>query len=101
MRKIHKYRLTMEVGEAVAFELKLPKASELLYVAGQYGHVCVWASVDTETKETEVWTLYVVGTGCSVPPDTEHVGTAILHDGQLVAHVFILRTLQELKLSQR
>lgn len=47
----------------------------------------VWAFRTDDTEAAEVRSLRVFGTGQPLPPDVQHVGTAIAPGGQLVWHL--------------
>lgn len=79
---VHKYVLA--IRDVVL--LALPAGAKPLHVAEQAGQLCLWALVDPDKKLTKR-TFRVVGTGQSAPAKG-YVGTALLHGGSLVLHVF-------------
>lgn len=87
MRQVWKLQLTMEVGEAQSSVHDLPQGFKVLTVAAQYGWVTVWIEVNPTAEKVPV-TFWVVGTGRNIPENTSYMGTAILYEGQLVAHVY-------------
>ena len=86
MRRIFKYELTVEDVQVVeTFTLFEP-----LSVKVQKGIPVLYAIVDDETVPAEV-KIRTYGTGFSVDPFTmkdEYVGSYLLHEGDLVFHVF-------------
>ena len=70
-------------------EIEVPLTATALHIAEQHGQLCMWALVD-EDEETEVKRFVIVGTGNPAPrPDQGvHLGSALMHGGSLVWHVF-------------
>ena len=82
MKIIWKYVLQPEC------KLEIPKGAELLSVHEQGEDICLWVLVDP-TAEKEVRRFRGFGTGHDIPDMTlKFVGTAHLHGGGLVFHVF-------------
>lgn len=82
--KLYKYELPIEDASV----LRMHKGAQLLTVQIQYEIPHVWALVDT-TKEIEDRTLFVVGTGHTLPEEAgDYVGTFQMFNGKLVFHVF-------------
>lgn len=84
MKTIWKFTLQPEC------ELEMPKGAELLSVREQGEDICLWALVDP-TADKEVRRFRGFGTGHDVPDQPmKFIGTAHLHGGSLVFHVFEL-----------
>jgi hypothetical protein len=85
MRTIHKQALhTIDVQQ-----IEIPKGSTILTVREQHNIICIWYLCGTE-RELEYKTIYIVGTGHPLSDKAKtYLGTAILHDGQLVFHVYM------------
>lgn len=82
MKTIWKYTLS-----AVS-TIEMPMGAQLLTVHEQNNEVCMWALVDA-SQETEYRSFCVYGTGQEVPKQPMlYIGTALLHSGTLVLHVF-------------
>ncbi len=69
--------------------ITVPRGAELLCAREQIGQICVWFRCDPH-EPFEERAIAIVGTGHGAPVegDGRYLGTAILHDGQLVFHVF-------------
>ncbi len=85
MISIFKYTLTLD-GALI----EMPIGAEVLTAREQGDQICVWAKVDTTMELKEQRTFKVFGTGHEMPndPNWRYVGTAMLHGGALVFHVF-------------
>ena len=85
MKTIYKYPLSPD-GTPVA----MPIGAEVLTAREQGDNICVWARVDKGQEMVEHRTFQVFGTGHDMPedPNLHYVGTAMLHGGSLVMHVF-------------
>ena len=86
MKRIYKYVL----GIVDSQELSLPLGSKVLSVEEQYGNIVLYALVDTEWSELEIYSVIIHGTGHQAN-DIENycfLGTVKLADGQLIFHVF-------------
>jgi hypothetical protein len=87
-RKIYKY----EIGHGT-HHIPMPKGAKIVSVGSQRDAfndeiVFVWAEVeDGNATERRVFTLYATGQPISSPYEV-YVGTAFLHDRQLVFHVY-------------
>lgn len=70
-------------------EVELPFASEILTVREQGNTICMWFKCDPEEERTSVYRVTIRGTGhqCSVD-DGRYAGSAVIHNGSLVFHVF-------------
>lgn len=89
MKKIFKYQWPSSAfGPVDVAMFHIPKEAKILSAREQNSSICIWAIVDT-SKELEMRTFRIVGTGHEVPDTcTEHLGTAFFHSGTLVLHVF-------------
>ena len=85
MRTVYKYPIP--VTDVV--RLDLPIGAELLHVAPQGEHVCLWALVEP-LAEQERRVFLVRGTGQPIADDLKlvHVGTFLIQSGSLVFHLF-------------
>lgn len=86
MRRIFKYELTIEDVQVI----ETFTSFEPLSVKVQKGTPVLYAIVDDETEMQKV-RIRTYGTGFGVEPYTmkdEYVGTYLLHEGELVFHVF-------------
>lgn len=72
--------------------LNLPFGSQVLTAQTQNEEICIWALVNSETKETEERSFEIFGTGhpvsCDMGVDRRYISTVQLHGGDLVFHVF-------------
>jgi hypothetical protein len=65
----------------------LQLTGEIVHVACRNMHVVeLWAMNTTQPKSTRSFRVY--GTGQSLPPDLDYIGTALAPGGQLVWHLF-------------
>ncbi len=87
MHAVYKYTLPLTDADAV---LRMPPGARLLSVQCQGGALCLWALVNTYAERSHERTFRVHGTGHPVPDvdRLEYVGTAMMHNGALVWHVF-------------
>lgn len=86
--QVWKVSLTAQVGDAAFTEHELPKGFETLHVDVQYGIITLWVEVDTKATQIPV-KFWVIGTGRDVPDGLRFIGTALMANGQLVAHVYM------------
>ena len=83
-RKVWKYTLKDHVNT-----LSIPEYFEILEVHEQANELCIWVLVDDINEEVKQ-TFHVIGTGKEFPMiRMEYVGTAHVHFGTLVLHVFM------------
>lgn len=82
MKTIWKYKV-----DAVS-EIQIPAGSKVVNVSGQHGEVCIWAEVSQSASNVELRKFRVIGTGQTIQSDAEYVGTAMLHNGDYVFHVY-------------
>jgi len=67
----------------------MPKHANIIHVGEQRSVLCLWAEVDTEEKEVDRRTFYMMRTGNlwpSVP--VKHIGTVIKKEGRFVWHIY-------------
>ena len=87
MKKIYKYTL-----KTVDFQnLELPKGSKIISVIELYDGIVLYAIVDTDTSETELYDIAIKGTGHPFPEKLDtytFLGSVKLMNGQLIFHVF-------------
>lgn len=69
-------------------EIEVPAGAEFLCAREQYEQICVWYRCDPAAPK-ERRPIAIVGTGHPAPPDGHYLGTASLHGGQLMFHVFV------------
>jgi hypothetical protein len=70
-------------------EIEVPAGAEMLCAREQHGQVAVWYRCDPDApKETRK--LALCGTGHQAPSrdQSRYLGTASLHGGELIVHVF-------------
>lgn len=69
-------------------EIMVPEGAEMLSAREQFDHICVWYRCDP-SRRLRPRKLVIVGTGNPAPDlDGLFLGTASLHGGQLIFHVF-------------
>ncbi len=86
---IYKYTLDFEVTANI---VPMPKGATILHVQAVNDQICVWARVKPDAPSVKR-KLAVIGTGNPMPPSVapgQHVGSAVLLGGRLVAHIFDL-----------
>lgn len=88
---IHKYPVPITSEPSIP----MPRGAQILHVGVQRGRLHIWATVIVEDKAilalppmvTRRFRLF--GTGEIMPPDPgKYLGTGILHDGDLVVHLY-------------
>jgi len=86
MKTIYKY--TLDPGN---LKIQMPIDAKILTAQGQNDQICIWAEVDPDSLTEEV-IFEVFGTGHEMPTgmgiDREYIGTAQIHNGSLVFHVY-------------
>ncbi len=84
MKTVYKYPLQMEGDQEVAMPGK-----PVLFKVGldPVGALCVWALVEPQ-HELKPQRFFIVGTGHPAPDDGRYLGSASLHGGNLIFHVF-------------
>jgi hypothetical protein len=84
MKTVFKYTLDLTDDQIV----QMPAGSTALHVKEQNGELCIWALVDPD-KPTCSRRFFVHGTGHTLHPGAlDYIGTAHLHNGGIVLHVF-------------
>ena len=83
-REVWKYTLKDHINT-----LSMPEDFEILQVHEQANEVCMWVIVEPDLISQAKRTFHVVGTGKEIPSGVEYVGTAHVHFGTLVLHVFM------------
>ena len=71
-------------------DIEMPSTANVLSVQVQNGVPCVWASVNTQDKQTKKVRFITIGTGNPYDSDVpiQFVGTYQLMEGKLVFHLF-------------
>lgn len=72
-------------------EIEVPAGSRMLFAREQAEQVCVWYRCNPDPGIAKVKrTIAIVGTGHPAPEENEatYLGSAVLHGGALVFHVF-------------
>ena len=83
MTRIWKYTITPSV-----LFYSMPEGAKILAAKEQDNEVCIWVEVD-HNRPIEMRKIMIYGTGHSIPQEPqEYVGTAHLHNGALVLHVY-------------
>jgi hypothetical protein len=87
MRVVWKTVLAPIVRQVV----RVPTGAEIIHVAEQGGHVCMWYLCD-ESAPLEDREVAIAGTGhAEVQEDWTYLGTAMMQGGRLVLHAFEVR----------
>ena len=96
-RSIYKYKIDITDKQI----LTLPKGAKILSVINQFNVACIYAMVDTETTETEKYSLQCYGTGHPIRHDDSYkfLGTVAMLDGNFIYHLFFLPLIHSFKLS--
>lgn len=68
-------------------EIEVPVGAEFLCAREQHDRVCVWYRCDPDNVR-EKRKIAIIGTGHNAPEDGHYLGTASLHGGALILHVF-------------
>lgn len=88
MRTIYKFPLGVKHFTVIS----MPKGAEILTVQMQFGDLCLWAIVDPEAED-EDRQFYIFPTGRPLNlPEYEYIGTVQMRGGQLVWHVFEIKS---------
>lgn len=86
MKTIWKYEIA-----GTGSQIIIPKIHRFLTVQGQNNNICLWAEVETESPNEQVY-IEVFGTDQEIPENMgtmrEYLGTAQIYDGKLVWHVY-------------
>lgn len=67
--------------------IEVPAGAEMLCAREQFDSICIWYRCDPNAPP-ETRTIAIIGTGHPAPDDGRYLGTASLHGGQLMFHVF-------------
>lgn len=68
--------------------VEVPAGAEFLCAREQYDQICIWFRCEPGAAK-EIRTIAIVGTGHPAPgSDARYLGTASLHGGNLMFHVF-------------
>lgn len=72
-----------------AQDIEVPVGAIFLCAREQVDDVCVWFRCDPDAAKTKR-TIYICGTGHEAPviQNANYLGTAVVHGGALVWHVF-------------
>ena len=81
--RIYKFKLDIEDMRLV----RMPKGAKILSVQNQREEVCIWAEVDPDAHQT-IRRIAIHGTGHTVTPGGQFVGTFQLSGGDFVGHVY-------------
>lgn len=69
-------------------EIMVPEGAEMLSAREQFDDICVWYRCDP-SRRLRPRKLAIVGTGHPAPDESgRFLGTASLHGGQLMFHIF-------------
>lgn len=69
-------------------KIDVPFSAELLCAREQHDQICIWFKCDPGVQK-EARSVSIVGTGHPAPDgNVRYLGTASLHGGQLMFHVF-------------
>lgn len=84
--RIIKYRLDPVKQQTI----EVPEGSEPIHVHEQEGAACIWFMRPAGTRLLETRTVVCLSTGEPIPPTAgDYIGTAHIHEGRTVVHVFI------------
>ena len=87
MRTVWKFPIVVTDRQHVI----MPSGARVLAVHPQHEQLCLWAVVDPDAPKTATL-IHIAGTGHQLPDDIDqfrYAGTAHLHAGALVLHVFL------------
>jgi len=82
VKTIHKHHLPTRKTDVESHQ-----GARVLHVAEQHDLVTVWTEVDT-SRPIVGRRFYIVPTGGRPPASATYAGTALLHDGAFVFHVY-------------
>ena len=68
--------------------ISLKEGARILHVGAQGPRVFLWALCDPFRADQAARSIHYYATGEVVPFDARYLGTALMHDGGLVWHVF-------------
>lgn len=87
-RRIIKYRLDPVKVQMI----EVPEGAKPIHVHAQDGHVCIWFLRPDGMRILTARTVTCLSTGEPIPSpvrDSDYIGTAHIHEGRTVVHVFI------------
>lgn len=84
MKTVWKYELDL-VDEAQ--NRPMPRGASVLAVAVQTERLCMWVEVNSGYTLEDRW-FVVEGTGHPLLDDADYIGSALMHGGALVWHVY-------------
>lgn len=88
MNKIYKYPIAQTDEQG----LTLPKGSQILSIINQYDKPVIYAIVDPNTKQGQMYNIRTIGTGHEIDDDLSKytfIGTLSFLSGNLIFHYFI------------
>jgi hypothetical protein len=89
MATIYKYEIpTDETAPDGTVVVSIPQGAEMLTAREQHGRLFVWARVDVNRPRAGR-TFCVACTGQDDVPAWPYIGTAMLHGGEFVLHIFV------------
>ena len=84
-KSIWKFPLSVTDAQLV----EMPLEAKILTVDAQRDIVCLWAEVDPVVAEKHFRTIWIFGTGHSMPDDPgNYIGSFTLASGDLVFHAY-------------
>lgn len=83
MKVVWKYRARPE-----AFGLGLPVGAQVVYFDVQEHIPTLWVLVDTDAAPHEQRLFWATGTGSQIPENSQHIGSCIDRERELVWHLF-------------
>lgn len=86
MKTIHKQTLAIIRTQ----KIHIPKNSKILSVGNQKENLCIWYACDVRSAELDEIKIRIFGTGHEIENDFDgkFINTVIMHNGDLVWHVF-------------
>ena len=89
MKVIWKYDLEVKTIQGI----KMPVGTKPISVDVQRNVPRLWAIVDLNAAEKDLYTVYTFGTGSPIPArDFTHIGSYMLYESSEVYHVFMEET---------
>jgi len=85
-KRIIKYRLDPVKRQTI----EVPEGSQVVDVHEQEGHACIWFMRPAGMRMLQQRPVVCLSTGEPIPPTAgDYIGTAHIHEGRTVVHVFI------------
>jgi hypothetical protein len=84
MRIIYKYPINIKLGQQV---IKMPKFANLLSFQMQGGNLYLWAEVNTDYKEDDIY-IEIIPTGVEIKCKGIHKGTVVDENTLEVWHLY-------------